>query len=449
MTVRGERDKAGYRPDIEGLRGVAVLLVVAYHAGILGFTGGFIGVDVFFALSGYLITGLIVKEIQRTKRLDFARFYARRVRRLLPAFGLVLTVVLLVGMAAFSPIEQELFTRTARRTAVYLGNVWFMLQTNDYFAPESAANPLLHTWSLAVEEQFYVFWPAIIALAFWRARSRKTLIAVLASSSAVSFMICVWLTRTREPWAFYSSPARAWEFGLGGLASLVPEVSLFAYRLSRRVLGWGGLALILGAAFCYSSETAFPGIAALLPVVGTVGILISCAQAGGGGRLESFLSSRPLQLLGILSYSWYLWHWPVLIMASARFPSIATLGKLVSVLIALALAALTYYLVENPIRFNSHLVRAPLLSLGLAAVVPAICLGVSHLERNSALRALSSPEQKRYLSASRDRDLLVSSGCIADFGESRPRECVFGNEDSPTTIVLFGDSHANPKSPGL
>src|SRR5690242_8651954 len=182
-----------FRPDIEGLRGIAVLLVVGYHTRLLGFQGGFIGVDVFFVLSGYLITRLLATEVQRSGHLDFANFYARRVRRLLPAINTTVLLTLIVGALVFSPLEQVEFARTARATALYAANIFFVFEATDYFGGDLSANPLLHTWSLAVEEQFYLVWPLIVWFGFRRRHSRRALAPTLVVVSLASFVMSVWL----------------------------------------------------------------------------------------------------------------------------------------------------------------------------------------------------------------------------------------------------------------
>ena len=206
------KPKSSFRPDIEGLRGIAVLLVVLFHTRVPGVKGGFVGVDVFFALSGYLITGLLVREVETSGRLNVPEFYARRVRRLLPASALVLLVCLLAGYLLLAPDELSFLARAARGTALYMSNIFFMRNAGDYFAPGAETNPLLHTWSLAVEEQFYFVWPLLIMLALWRSHSRKRLVAVMLLITAVSLAGWVWLTEHLKTWAFYGSWSRAWEF---------------------------------------------------------------------------------------------------------------------------------------------------------------------------------------------------------------------------------------------
>jgi peptidoglycan/LPS O-acetylase OafA/YrhL len=437
----------GFRPDIEGLRGIAVLLVVFFHCGVPGFAGGFTGVDIFFALSGYLITNLIVNEIERNGTLSFRQFYARRVRRLLPASGLVVVATLLLGFAVYSPLEQAAHASMARYTLVYVSNYLFMRDATDYFARDVATNPYLHTWSLAVEEQFYVFWPAVIALTLHRTGTRRRAVVVLSGICVISFGLCVWWTHTEVPWAFFGSPARAWEFGLGGLASLVRKPVLSAHINWIRPLSWIGLAAIALAGWRYSAQMSFPGYAAMLPVVGTITVLLSGAT-GVGSSLQRFLGNTVLLRLGKLSYSWYLWHWPILMLATVRFPAITWQGKLIAAGVALLIAELTFRLVENPIRFNKFLVARPALSLSLVLLVPLTGLTVAHFAERQSFLSLASAEQSRLRSAPGDLSTL-NAHCVSAYGSSRLIECEFGNHAPNKTIVLFGDSHADHWFPGL
>jgi peptidoglycan/LPS O-acetylase OafA/YrhL len=222
----------GFRPDIEGLRAIAILLVVGYHAALPGFSGGYVGVDVFFVLSGYLITGLLVGEIEDTGTINLRRFYARRARRLLPALTITLLFTIIAGFVVYPPSEviESGLASTAVSTAAYASNLYFAKSGEDYFGPDREKNPLLHTWSLSVEEQFYLIWPVFILFAFGALASftrknegRRRLLWCLAIAVALSFAISLVLTERRRSWAYFASPARAWEFGLGGFVALFPQ----------------------------------------------------------------------------------------------------------------------------------------------------------------------------------------------------------------------------------
>src|SRR5258706_5135274 len=246
LRMQPSRSSA-FRPDIEGLRGIAVLMVVAFHIGILGFSGGFVGVDVFFVLSGYLITGLLVTEIQKTSKLSLLNFYARRARRLLPASALMLLATLLIGATIMAPEELTFAARAARATAVYMSNIFFARNAANYFGPDVKSNPLLHTWSLAVEAQFYLFWPLLIMLGMQVWRSKKALLAVLSGLTVISLGLSVWFTAKGGTFAFYELPARAWEFGIGGLAVFLPRGTIKLPFGFLPAIGWVSLLAVFGA----------------------------------------------------------------------------------------------------------------------------------------------------------------------------------------------------------
>ena len=435
-----QNSRSAFRPDIEGLRGIAVLIVVLFHCGIPGFSGGFAGVDVFFVLSGYLITGLLVAEVQKTSRLSLVKFYARRVRRLLPASALTLIVTLLMGALILAPHELMFAGRAARATALYMSNIFFSINAADYFAPDVKSNPLLHTWSLAVEEQFYLFWPLLILLGLQLWRSRKALLAVLSGLTAISLGVSVWFTAHGGTFAFYELPARAWEFGIGGLAVLLPRGTLKLSSGWWSALGWLGILAILGSAH-FIGDNNFPGWIALFPVMGTIVALIAGAEQPHRGA-GIVLDSAPLQMLGILSYSWYLWHWPFLVFSRALLPDISVAGKTAVAAASLAVAGVTHHFVENPIRFHPYLVKRAVLSLNLAAVVTLCSLCAAFLSMRYAVRLGNAPEMKTIIAAVNDVAKMPRQQCVS-LGESpEVKTCVFGDTSSATNIVLFGDSHA-------
>jgi peptidoglycan/LPS O-acetylase OafA/YrhL len=446
QAVSSDRS-SGFRSDIEGLRAIAVLLVVVFHtgAGVLG--GGFIGVDVFFVLSGYLITGLLVEEFDRTQRINFAGFYGRRARRLLPAAGLMLAVTLAIGLSFYSPIEAEQLSRSATATALYGSNIWFMWQAQDYFAASVQTSPLLHTWSLAVEEQFYLGWPLLILVGLTKARSRRRIAVVLAAVTLVSFVLCVFVTSRRQNLAFYGTPARMWEFGLGALAVLIPARRLPG-ALGRSLLGWAGLAAILGAGVFFSEDIPFPGVAAAVPVVGTVMVLIAGAALAPTPGITALLRFPVLQVLGRLSYSWYLWHWPVLVFARTLNPTLPVWGAVLAVLVALAVAAAVHLALENPIRFNPWLTATPVRSLALGGAITIAGFGSGIAAFGLSSHLALSARQAAFARAARDMP-AYTRGCIAEYADSRLRECVFGKSDSSSTVVVFGDSHAEQWLPAL
>jgi peptidoglycan/LPS O-acetylase OafA/YrhL len=435
--------KEGFRPDIEGLRAIAILLVVAFHVGVPGLRGGFVGVDVFFVLSGYLITGLLVHELRSTGRLRLLNFYGRRIRRLLPAVAVMLVVVVVAVSTLLSPDERKLYSRAAFAAGAYASNIWFQLYSSDYFSPAAEGNPFLHTWSLAVEEQFYLVWPLLLVLTFRMSRSTRGLSIVMVTVSAVSFAVCLWLTAHTPQSAFFSSPARAWQFGIGGLAALIPQATIARFGKTAGLLGVAGLLAILAGAMIFSPDTPFPGTGALLPVLGTTAMLISGVAGSPLRGIRGMLTSRPFQYVGRLSYSWYLWHWPVLILGAVLLPSLGLAGRAALALVALGIAAVSFSVVENPIRFSRYLAARPLAALGLAAAITVITTGTSRLAIFSAIAAANAPEQ-RVIDAARTLGSagLAASGCFLNIAGTGVRDCAFGETNASTTIVLFGDSHA-------
>ena len=238
---------ASFRPDIEGLRALAVAGVVAFHFGLTGLPGGFTGVDIFFVISGYLITKHLLGEIAETGRLNLWRFYARRARRLLPASLFVILATLVAGAFILSPEEQSLYSKGAMFASAYMINLWLIRWSFDYFAADATSNPFIHFWSLSVEEQFYLAWPALLLLAAWLRPGKRSAILVIGIAGLVSFAVCAWLTTVAQPWAFYFSPLRAWEFAAGGLATMVPQKFWQDRPRLGAPLAWLGLALIAGA----------------------------------------------------------------------------------------------------------------------------------------------------------------------------------------------------------
>ncbi len=346
------------RGDIEGLRALAVLLVIADH--LFGRpSGGFVGVDVFFVISGFLITGLLLREHRTEGRISFTDFYRRRVRRILPASVLVLAVTAVAAHVVFFGSRARDTLDDAVWSFLFAGNWHFALEGTDYLQAEGPVSPLRHFWSLAVEEQFYVVWPVVMAVilasAGWRRRHRvkglKAIAATMVLIVAASYAWALQETATEPSWAYFSTFSRAWELGLGALVAIAaPAVARIPARL-RPLLGWIGLAAIGAGAFVIDSSTPFPAPGALLPVLGTA--LVIAAGTGGETHLAP-LTNRPARYLGALSYSLYLWHFPVIVVLAALMPVDATYYALVLTVTAVASMA-SYHLVEQPIRRSSWL----------------------------------------------------------------------------------------------
>ncbi|GAA4335473.1 acyltransferase family protein [Streptomyces venetus] len=474
------------RLDIQGLRAVAVGLVVLSHAGVSQVSGGYIGVDVFFVISGFLITSLLLRELATTGRVSVRAFYARRVLRLLPASSLVIAVTLGGAWLFLSKARLAEYAGDALASALYAVNVRLAAAGTDYLAQNSPPSPFQHFWSLAVEEQFYLVWPLLLLLTWRIARGRRRLVAVpLGILCLGSFAAGLLVTNSAASWAYFGSLTRAWELGAGAL------LALGAGRLKRlpaalaAPLTWLGLACVVLAAVRYDDATPFPGYHALLPVAGTALVMAGgSAPTPHGARW--LLERRSLVWLGGLSYGWYLWHWPLLVMAPAALGRAdGTAGVPLALGLsaaALGLAWLTLRLVENPVRFHRAFRRRPrralvlgaglsagasALSLTATAVPPTIEVGgpapalaqaLSHAPAprarltgflTSSPTALPSNLAPPLQKVKSSRSAVYRDGCHVDEAATRARPCVYGNRSSSRTVVLFGDSHAAQWFPAL
>ena len=349
--IRGE-----FREDIQGLRAVAVLLVLVYHLWPEALTGGFIGVDVFFVISGFLITGHLLEHPPRRAR-DLAEFWGRRIRRLLPAAFLVLVVTAIASRLVAPETQWAPIATQVIASALYVQNWVLAANSVDYLAAEEAPTPVQHYWSLAVEEQFYVVWPILILAIFWFARrsaigpllvTRVAMVAVVAASLFIS----ITATATEPASAYFITPTRVWELAAGGLVATLPPLA--ASRLEPRVVGrvaWLGLVMVLIAGAAFSPETPFPGFVATLPIAGTALMLL--AAASGPGSPTRFLRARPIQHLGDTSYSIYLWHWPLIILwPYVTGVRLTPVESVVIFFATIGLATLTKVAVEDPYRYS-------------------------------------------------------------------------------------------------
>ncbi len=510
MTGTGptEPRSPGFRPDLEGLRGIAVLLVLVYHAGVPGLTGGYIGVDVFFVLSGFLITGLLVRELSATGTVSLPAFYARRARRLLPAAATCLLVTVAVSAVVLPPLRMADVSADGIAAALYASNLRFAFEATDYLRSEGAPSPLLHFWSLGVEEQFYVFWPALLLLATRRTADivRRVLIVAVVVFG-LSLALSLWLTIANAPWAFYSLPTRAWELAIGAV------LAVGAARLVRMppnvaaVAGWVGLAMVALSAVVIETTTPFPGTAALLPTVGS-GLVILAGMRPSPAGPGWLLGIRPLRFLGKISYSLYLWHWPVIVLPAALIdtPLPVRIGLAI---LAIPIGWLSQRWVEEPIRHGRFVGLVPRRNLAvagaltLALVVSSAAIGrtietglasaASGGDASDSLDPVLGPVTRsptpgttppgstpgttpspdatdapsptpepdqfagpvpanllpRLVDVPDDKPSMYDDGCHVDQGARAPADCVYGDRDSTTTVVITGDSHAAQWFPAL
>ena len=440
------------RLDVQGLRAVAVLLVVTFHAG-LPVTGGFVGVDVFFVISGFVITALILRQIQESS-FSFATFFARRAKRLTPALALMILVVFFLSLLLQSPLgDQQITAQTGTGALFLVANFAILRTTGNYFDPAAEANPLLHTWSLSVEEQFYLLFPLLVVIAAVGLRKKapafRRLTTLIIGVTLVSFIANVVLsfglvgqrwTSQPEAWAFYSPFTRAWEFAAGALVAVWwhgrTREELPADAPGKRnslVLAVAGVLLIAWSAVWIDGGDVFPGLVALVPVVGTVLVIV----AGGTGvnAVSCALATRPMTAIGDMSYSIYLWHWPIIVFALALWPHPWT--GVAAAAFSFIPAYFAYRYVEQPIRHSQ--VRSPRTIFLAYAVVTGVIVVAAW-----ALVSLGS-RLVPYATSSNEPTLGIRNDClIADraFTESDIDRCRFSVENPKGWILLTGDSHA-------
>ena len=456
--------RPAFRPDVQGLRALAVVIVVLYHAG-LSFEGGFVGVDVFFVLSGFVIMRGLHHELASTGGINLVAFAQRRIRRLLPAFALLLALVLPIGVL-LSPIDGfSQAVSTAFAAVLFNANTFFHLSGDGYFSASAELNPLLHTWSLSVEEQFYFVFPAGVLLS-WRLGQRlskfgsaRTLVVVLSAVGVLSLIVAEILASSTlsysfsAPWgrviidervAFFSMPTRAWEFAAGALVSFASPAKS---ERAGSVASAAGLGIVGACCFLYtSSGTVFPGLAAVVPVAATVALL----WAGGSGPIGRLLASTPLQRIGNLSYGWYLWHWPLIVYARAltagtRLDSPWFVG-LVAVF-AIVPAQLSMNLIENPVRRAEHMSSFRIVRLGaVCAALPLLVAAAS----GAAWSAIHSDTIESY-EAQFAIHLDAANGCDSNFSavDSGGGVCEFEVTAPLGSVALIGDSNAGHLSEGL
>lgn len=441
------KTKLEYRPDLDGMRAIAVVAVVLYHFGVPYVPGGFVGVDVFFVLSGYFISRQIFTELDQG-RFSLTGFYDRRIRRLFPALFLMLAVTTAAASVLLLPDELERFGRTLLGAALSVSNFVFWRESG-YFAPAAQAMPLLHTWSLAVEEQFYLLFPVAMML-LWRL-GRLPLTVLLVTAVVGSFGLGVWMTGRYPATAFYLLPFRFWELAMGcvlGLAVVPAPRGPW-----REILRLAGLAMVFAAIFLFDKSTPMPGVSALLPCVGTAFVILAgLGEATGGhagwpGARPQFtlhlLSAPPMVVTGLMSYSLYLWHWPILVLAEHRLATpLDGIAKGVLLAVVVMAAAASWLLVERPLRTGQYVWTRSWhrYAVGLAMVILVALVGEGL--RTRVLQGPVPPTEVLDL-ASAASDISPKRGDCHGGGLGFPdiaRSCLFG-EPAGQPLVVLADSH--------
>ena len=425
--------------QIQGLRAVAAILVTVFHARLV--PGGFIGVDIFYVISGYLITGLILREIEKTGTLDLRSFYQRRIKRLLPTSVFVLFVTAIFAWILFPPITRDALGRDLFAAAAYISNYLFAWWQNDYQNLNATPSPFIHYWSLAVEEQFYLVWPLFIL--FLARYGKKIVFAGIAITTLLSLLFSIYLTQVAPIWAFYSLPTRAWELGFGALLLFLPET-----KKKIRILPWLGFFGIAISSFNFNENTAFPGKNALVPVLATVFLIASIKY--WPPLFNDLANSRLSQWLGAISYPLYLWHWPALVLpSSALGRPLRFYERFLCILLTIVLAHYTSKYVEEPLR---HKNLSPRTIYKGAAYTTAISLVAGVLISFTSSSIITTKGEVSYqfdLVQVMERPGVYGDGCHVNYGETKSGYCTYGDKESSKTIVLYGDSHAAQWFPTL
>lgn len=476
-----------FRTDIQGLRAVAVGIVLLYHAGMPWLPGGFVGVDVFFVISGFLITGGIVKEIRRDGKLSLKDFYVRRVARIIPAATLTLVSTVILSWVFLPQTRLAQVGADAMASAVYVVNWAYSVSAVDYLAQDQAPSPLQHFWSLAVEEQFYILWPVVLMVVAWLCLKssfslQKGLLIALAVVAVPSFVWSVYYTAANPGGAYFVTTTRMWELAIGAGLAIIASRSPVPPRRLAVVASWLGLFAILFAAITYTGALPFPSFTALLPTLGAAAVLWG-GQAGGPFGVGLLLTRWPMTKLGEISYSLYLWHWPLLVIAGAVVGKLDPIAGLIVVALAVVPAWASTRYVEKPaqkviLEFagagHSRLDKSALgVILVTMSVIPALFLTLSvpptppqssvefvqEVVGNAPVKpvgaealALDSSLGKvveeagfftpTALAAGKDGPPVSADGCHQTFDQASPVSCIYGDTSSKFTVVLTGDSHA-------
>ncbi len=428
--------------QIQGLRALAALLVTLFHAKWV--SGGFIGVDIFYVISGFLITELLLREIDRTGTINFTEFYARRFKRLLPTSFFVLTITAIASWLLIPATMRASLGRDVIAASLYVSNYLFAWWQADYQNLDATPSPVIHYWSLAVEEQFYVVWPLLILLfsTFAKRLNNKIILTYLVAAITISsFIFSIYQTEASPIWAFYSLPTRAWELGLGALLVLLPPIK------AKKFVGLIGFLLIILSAFIFNESTAFPGVNAALPVLGTV-LLIATINSWPP-FLNDVANSRLFQWLGEISYPLYLWHWPLLVLPSTYFARpLEIYERLIAIAATILFADLTHRFIEEPYR-NKKLLPSLVYKRVAYVTSLSVFMGALIMFSNSDKIDVSGINGAVSLAQIKARPLVYDDGCHANYAQTQSAKCEYANLESDKVMVLYGDSHAAQWFPAL
>lgn len=458
--------------DIQGLRGFALLLVLFTHAEIPYATGGFVGLDIFYVLSGFLITGLIVTEVERRGKLSIKNFYARRAKRLLPAAAVVLGVVVVGSALIFSPLRNQEVSGDVLASALYVVNWRFIAQSVNYFSFDLGASPVQHYWSLSVEEQFYFVWPLLVVAGAGFAASRiarraglglrPSLAMLIVPLGLASLAFSVYIAATDPHAAYFSTLGRVWELSIGAVLMLILPTGLRLPKLVSGLAVFVGLGVVVASMFAFDGSTPYPGWRALIPVLGSIAVIVA-GTATVSSLPTRMLCWRPLQFVGKISYSWYLWHWPMIVFAIALWGDLSPLALSAVTIASVIPSIFTHYSIEERFRRSRSLGRRPRRGLALgaactmaavflgfglqwsqttvptasrAAALGALAIGPSGLAQQAAVAVRPSPSQAPHM-----KGPLFDDGCVLLHENTDPPECAYGYKKSNKVAVVLGDSH--------
>lgn len=469
-----KRHKGVFRPELEGLRAIGILAVMTYHAGIKVFPGSFAFIDLFFVISGFLITGLLVRELESTKRISLSGFYARRIRRLLPAATVVLVFTAILTWWFADPIDRPAFGIDIAAAAAYVVNWVLAWRSVDYLAEDVGASPVQQFWSLAVEEQFYIVWPLVLIVVAliirkYHRNARQTMAIGLFLIVIPSFVWSVVFTQQDAASAYFVTTTRLWELGVGGLIAVGASLWTKIPKTYARIIGWTGFVVVIASALFYTSALAWPGYLALAPVLGTAAIII----AGATGAAPALLAWKPFLWIGALSYSLYLWHWPLITAAGWIWGDFGWKFALLLVAITFIPSWLSLRFIEDPIRFSSVLAKSTSKSISMGIVLTvvsasvglALAFSASSSDQNSGTSDVAglgaetlvlkngkvesipvvtyaNPMYPSAQNATKDLPVAYDEGCQASETDTEPIWCTFGDATSKKRVVLAGDSKA-------
>ena len=502
VSTGGVKPTSKFRLDIEGLRAIAVVFVVVWHAGVTQLPGGFVGVDVFFVISGFLMTGILYRELGSSGRVQFGDFFARRVKRLLPASSLTLLVTLIAAWIVLPTSRVVQIAYDSIAAALYVVNWRLADGAVDYFAQDSETSPIQHFWSLSVEEQFYIFWPVMMGalgllIAMGWITARKAVTGALTVIFVVSLGWSIYYTNVNPGAAYFVTTTRVWELALGGLVAVLLTHRDSFPKLAAAVGSWIGLVAVIASGLLLTTSMAFPGYIALLPTIGTA-LLIALTPSAGTSGPGAVLSLRPLTWLGSISYSLYLWHWPFIVIGAQLITQGAREATVTEGVCLAALSVLPAWLslkyVEDPLRRGAWVNERRTHTFFMGLVVTGTVLAVSMYaainlkitETIATAQASSSdiaqaatgrdssrlvgaellapdPNQSvegrvvdsveaiypRPAAAKNSHSRYVTAGCAASVESSELKLCDYGDMDSDFTVAILGDSHAGNWAPAL